>query len=662
MSEHKLHVYHNSHDISYRSPFGAVPVGQEIVIRILIQSNKPANDVVLRFWKRDIGEKVIPMKLVRENMDNGDRFYEAVFSPQHHQLLWYYFRIQYGGSTYYYSRPDNLYGGVGCLSKKPRHSYQITVHKTDFHVPKWYREGVIYQIFPDRFRRGKDNKMETLINDDNLNKDIIFHDNWDDVPNYMPDPETGKILNNDFFGGNLQGIIDKLDYLKDLGVTIIYLNPIFKSFSNHRYDTGDYLNIDPMLGDRDTFQSLCELAEERGMAVILDGVFSHTGSDSIYFNKNGNYPSIGAWQSKDSRYYPWYRFLEYPNEYDCWWGVKTLPNVNEMEPSYMDFIIRSEDSVIKHWLRNGASGWRLDVADELPDKFIRELRKAVKETNPEAVIIGEVWEDASNKISYGSLREYLLGEELDVVMNYPFRSMLLNFLLGNLNGEDLMKGSLSMYENYPKEVFFGAMNLVGTHDVTRLRTVLGEAPIPAETGLSPGDQAAYKMTEVQKTLADMRQKLAVIMQMTLPGVPAIYYGDEAGMEGYSDPHNRRTYPWGNEDHSMIQWYQRLIRLRNQRYALRNGEYIPIVYEEGLFAYIRSIKNSRDVFGEEAENDFLLIIINRDMKDSKLTIDLSSYHIQKLGNLLDSHGHNYHLDNDVLTINLESISGVILEGK
>ena len=289
MSEHKLHVYHNSQDINYRSPFGAVPAGQKIVIRILIQSNKPANDVVLRFWKRDIGEKVIPMKMVKENLDNGDRFYEAVFTPEHHQLLWYYFRIQYEGALYYYSRPDNLYGGIGCLSKKPRHSYQITIYKADFYVPKWYREGVMYQIFPDRFRKGEDNKTDTLIMDDNLNKEIIFHDNWDDLPNYMPDPETGKILNNDFFGGNLQGIIEKLDYLKDLGITIIYLNPIFKSFSNHRYDTGDYLDIDPMLGDSETFKALCNRAEENGMAVILDGVFSHTGSDSIYFNKNGNY-------------------------------------------------------------------------------------------------------------------------------------------------------------------------------------------------------------------------------------------------------------------------------------------------------------------------------------------------------------------------------------
>ncbi len=302
------------------------------------------------------------------------------------------------------------------------------------------------------------------------------------------------------------------------------------------------------------------------------------------------------------------------------------------------------------------------MADELPDKFLREFRKAVKETNPEAIIIGEVWEDASNKISYGSLREYLLGEELDVVMNYPFRNMMLSFLLGSLKAEDFMRASLSLYENYPKEAFFGAMNLMGTHDVTRLRTVLGEAPIPAESGLTPAEQAVYRMTEEQKTLADKRQRLALIMQMTLPGVPAIYYGDEAGMEGYSDPHNRRTYPWGKEDHSMIQWYRKLIRLRNHRYALRNGEYTPIAYEEGMFAYIRNIENNKDVFGEIAEDDFLLVIVNRDNKAHELTIDLSAYPVQGLRNLLDMDNNHYQLDNSLLTINLEPISGLILESK
>jgi hypothetical protein len=328
MSEHKLHVYHNSQDISYRSPFGAVPAGQEIMIRILVKSEQPSSEVVLRLWERSNEEKIIPMALINENPDNGNRVYETFVTPEHHQVLWYYFKIQYEGTFYYYSRPDNLYGGAGCLSKRPHHSYQITVYRADFNVPKWYRQGVMYQIFPDRFRKGEDMQTEAFIKNDILNKDIIFHDNWDDVPNYLPDPLTGKILNNDFFGGNIQGIIEKLDYLKDLGITIIYLNPIFKSYSNHRYDTGDYLSIDPMLGDSEAFRFLCNQAGKRGIAIILDGVFSHTGSDSIYFNKNGNYPGIGAWQSKDSPYYPWYRFQKHPDEYA---GSKGIPVV-VMEP------------------------------------------------------------------------------------------------------------------------------------------------------------------------------------------------------------------------------------------------------------------------------------------------------------------------------------------
>ena len=262
------------------------------------------------------------------------------------------------------------------------------------------------------------------------------------------------------------------------------------------------------------------------------------------------------------------------------------------------------------------------MADELPDVFIRELRKAVKEADPDAVVIGEVWEDASNKVSYGSLREYLLGEELDSVMNYPFRNLVLDFLLGGDDGEKLFRGSMTLYENYPREAFFGAMNLLGSHDVARLRTILGEAP--AETGLTLAEQAEYRMTEEQKALADRRQKLAVVLQMTMPGVPSVYYGDEAGMEGYRDPLNRGTYPWGREDKPMAEWYRRLICLRNRTDALKKGEYLPVLHQNGMYGFIRQIEKNRDVFGEYAENGFLLILVNRDAEAHETDIRLPGY--------------------------------------
>jgi cyclomaltodextrinase len=686
----KLVVLHNSQDLYYRTPFGAVPAGQRIRLRIRIHPADAVEEVLLRLWSGDDGERIIPMaKAVQPDEDSikdGSCVYEVETASDHHQILWYYFMIKHMGTYYYYSRSDDRFGGKGCLSMHPLHSYQITVYKPEYHVPKWYREGVMYQIFPDRFHRTQvyaqsgfvqkyDQAMDQAakVNRKISKKQIIFHENWEDTPSYEPDPETGEIRNNDFFGGTLQGILEKLDYLKDLGITILYLNPVFEAYSNHRYDTGDYKKIDPMLGDLNTFRQLCMKANAMGIRIILDGVFSHTGSDSVYFNKDGNYDSIGAWQSKDSPYAPWYRFRSFPEDYDCWWGIKTLPNVNELDPSYLDFIIRNQDSVVKYWLRNGAGGWRLDVADELPAAFLRELRKAVKETDPEAVVIGEVWEDASNKVSYGRLREYLLGEELDSVMSYPFRKLVLDFLLGYDRGENLHKGIMTLYENYPREAFFGAMNLLGTHDVTRLRTILGEAP--PEISLTAAEQSVYRMTEEQQTLADRRQRLAVVLQMTLPGVPSIYYGDEAGMEGYRDPFNRGTYPWGREDKALLQWYKRLIHLRNATDALKNGEYVPVIHREGVFGFLRIISNNRDVFGEYAENGLFLVLINSSNTPEDIAIDMRDFLTAKLqqgqnpglrlgqesGFLKDllNDGKEYQLDMGKLFMVLEPLSSKIL---
>jgi 4-alpha-glucanotransferase len=392
MTDNGLVVYHNSQDLFYRTPFGAVQAGQKIRLRLRIRPADAAGEVLLRLWSGYEGEKIIPMVRITqpeeiEMTGDGSCIYQAEVTPECHQVLWYYFMIKLKRlegskeSFYYYSRSDDRFGGTGCLNSRPLHSYQITVYRPEFHVPKWYREGVLYQIFPDRFRRTQnsslDNGYKVNLNSEISKKRIVYHKNWEDPPNYDPDPETGKIRNNDFFGGTLQGILDKLDYLKELGISILYLNPVFEAYSNHRYDTGDYKKIDPMLGDLNTFEQLCTKAKSMGIRIVLDGVFSHTGSDSVYFNKDGNYNSTGAWQSKDSPYASWYRFRQFPDDYDCWWGVKTLPNVNEMEPSYLDFIIRGRDSVVKYWLKHGAAGWRLDVADELPDAFLRPQPRAV---------------------------------------------------------------------------------------------------------------------------------------------------------------------------------------------------------------------------------------------------------------------------------------------
>lgn len=650
----ELSVYHDSFNIEYRSPFGAVPTMQEIELKLRVQSNEPVEDVTLRLWHRDSGEEKIPMA----NDANHTGLYTASFVPKTHEILWYYFELRYKDTLYYYSRQSDRYSGVGYLDTTPHHSYQITVHKKDFTIPKWYREGIIYQIFPDRFFMSTPRVFNNNLSRVKKHAHFYIHDKWDATPFYEPDRTTGKIENNDFFGGSLKGIMDKLDYLKELGISIIYLNPIYEAYSNHRYDIGDYMKVDPMLGDMNTFRGLCKEAEIRGISIILDGVFSHTGSDSVYFNKNNFYRSVGAYQSKASPYYSWYRFEKYPEKYDSWWGVKTLPNVNELEPSYMDFIIKGENSVAKYWLKQGARGWRLDVADELPDAFLKEFRKAVKAVDPEAVIIGEVWEDASNKVSYGSLREYLLGEELDGAMNYPFRDMMLDFILGRCTAEQLYNKIMVLYENYPRAAFYGAMNLLGTHDVTRLRTILGEAP--EEESITRGDQAKYKLTEEQKSLADKRQRIAVLLQMTFPGVPSIYYGDEAGMDGYRDPFNRGTYPWRNQDRALINYYGMLTKLRKSIPALHKGGFAPVIFNGTIFGFIRQIESNKDAFGEYSENSLALIIVNSDKEQPHdVSLDLTAYNINNLTNA-SGNIDGFTLKDGILTTKLPPLSGILLK--
>ena len=296
--------------------------------------------------------------------------------------------------------------------------WQLTVYDKDYKTPDWIKGGIMYQIFPDRFHKGKGNIK-------NVPEDRKIHENTTDTPVWKPN-EEGKILNNDYYGGNLKGIEEKLPYIASLGVNVIYLNPIFEAHSNHRYNTADYSKIDSLLGDEKDFKALCKKADEYGIKILLDGVFSHTGSDSIYFNREGRYDSIGAFNSTESPYKDWFTF-EDNGKYKSWWGIDTLPETNEDNESFIEYIA-GKNGIAEKWLKCGAYGYRLDVADELPDKFLDEFCKSVKSLNNDYVVIGEVWEDATNKISHGGRRKYLLGEQLDSVMNYPFATAILTFM------------------------------------------------------------------------------------------------------------------------------------------------------------------------------------------------------------------------------------------
>ena len=397
---------------------------------------------------------------------------------------------------------------------------------------------------------------------------------------YLPN-ENGKIINNDFFGGDLKGIELKLDYLKSLGVTAIYLNPIFKAFSNHRYDTGNYLEIDSLLGDINDFKSLIEKANNLGIKIILDGVFNHTGDDSIYFNKYGNYDSVGAYQDKNSKYYKWYNFTEYPNRYEAWWGITTLPAINESNEDYVEYIT-GKGGVLEYYTKMGIGGWRLDVVDELPSAFVEKIRKAVKGVNEDAIIIGEVWEDVSNKISYGVRRKYLQGKELDSAMNYPLKEAIIKFIKYK-DAYSLAYLVKEQIDHYPKKTLDALMNIISTHDTPRLLTVVGgEDP----NGKSKAELANLMITKDNMAKAVFKLKVASLLQYTLCGVPSLYYGDEAGMQGYTDPLNRRCYPWGQEDKELIAWYKKLGQIRSNYSAFKNGDYAEIFVTEGVYIFKR----------------------------------------------------------------------------
>lgn len=583
-----MSIIYDSWMESHKKPFGALEIGEDININI--EAISDVKEIYLILETNEDIKKEIKM----ENKSNGI-FTIDKYKFEKENIYFYYFKSIEGETldVKYYGKSHDCGACVEYHDINYINKYQITVsRKTE--SPKWFKEGILYHIFVDRFNRtGKIN---------NPKKNSFIYANWEDTPMYIKNKEN-EVIRWDFHGGNLKGIISKLNYLKGLGVTVIYLSPIFKSQSNHKYDTGDYKTIDPMFGDEEIFKELIYKASKKGINIILDGVFSHTGDDSIYFNKYGNYDSLGAYQSKNSKFFSWYNFKDYPNEYDCWWGVKSLPNVNEIENSYMDYIIRDKDSVIKKWMNYGVKGWRLDVVDELPSKFLETLKKETLNIDNESVIVGEVWEDASNKISYSERRKYFLGNQLNGVTGYVFKNIVVEFLKGNINSQDVYNRFMTIKENYPKDAFKSNLNLLGTHDTRRILTELNE----------------------EKELL----KLAVFIQMTFEGVPYVYYGDEAGLIGETDPDNRRTYPWENEDKDILNFYKKIIKERKNNKLLSSGETKFLkLSNQNILGYIRYIKT-----------DKILVLINRSNIKEKIDIESNEFIKKKLLITLDPKSHN-----------------------
>ncbi len=551
----------------HKKPYGGTAVGKETVITFPLDS---AFGVKRVFVVLRLDDKNLRYEMPFEKNENGVDFYVGKFTLDTSGIWHYRFEGEYAdGALCFFGRDVDGTAIKGDWLPE----WQLTVSKVDYKTPNWLKKGVIYQIFPDRFCKGEDRPFL---------KGGSLHDNWYDQPDFAREGVDYRA--DDFFGGNLNGVISKLDYLKSLGVTAIYFNPIFESSSNHRYDTGDYLKIDNLFGDEDQFQQLIYEADKRGIGVILDGVFNHTGADSIYFNKFGHYQSLGAYQSKQSPYYCWFYFDNFPDKYGCWWGSTVVPTVNKSAKGFLDLTL-GENGVIEKWTKMGVKGWRLDVVDELPIDYTTALCKKIKSVNPDCSIIGEVWEDASTKISYGQWRPYFMGEQLDCVMNYPFKESIITYVLGG-NARDFVSKVTRILENYPKESLDCNMNLIGTHDTARILTVLAGVHAPSRRE----DRAKHVLEGEILARAKSRLKIASALQYILPGTPCLYYGDEAGVQGYEDPLNRGTYPWGREDNSLVAHYQELGALRHKYADFFLGETHFESVNDNDFAVVRKCQS------------------------------------------------------------------------
>ena len=541
----------------------------------------------------------------------------TITAPEEPAALWYCFRLTLESGELWLCAG---YGGrFGQIMSTRGDGFRLTVYKRGFETPEWFRRSVMYQIFPDRFARdGSDTARRGVEKHIAMGRQVKYHENWDEGVDWQPNSSEGFYFPLDFFGGTFKGIEECLDYIQSLGIGVIYLNPIVEARSNHRYDAADYYQPDPILGSLEDFESLCRSARERGIRIMLDGVFSHTGADSVYFNRDNHYRSDGAYNAgAKSPYYSWYDFRKWPSEYRCWWNFPDLPEVDEHDPSWEKLVITGENSVVKTWLRRGASGWRLDVADELPDDTLAKIRASVKAENPDAVVLGEVWEDAITKYSYGSRRKYALGSALDTVMNYPFRSSVLDFFCFRSDSRTLALFLLNQRLNYPAPMYFALMNLLSSHDVERARTALATR-LDARS-MTREQQAGFIIGDSQDARGAAMQRLAALVQFAVPGVPSVYYGDETGMNGMLDPFNRAPFSTGKRP--LVEWYQALGRAHSTHDMLRAGSAAFFAPHPDVLCILRCVTGGRDALGGKADNGVCLAVVNRAGEAREVVCDL-----------------------------------------
>ena len=583
-----------------KSLLGAFACGEKIEFKMTLSRRLGALGVVLRIAEDGGGERDITLE--RTKIDEVTDLFSLTLDTAELcgergcGLFYYEFLILRGFDTLFTDTYNNFDFE---FSQSAGGRFRLLIHKKEYKTPDSFGRGVMYQIFTDRFYRGDEDKnME-------VRDDAILNSDWEGGIPEFPAYPGAPLKNNTFFGGNLWGVADKLDYLASLGVTYIYLCPIFKAYSNHKYDTGDYTKIDEMFGGEEAFDNLVVKAREKGIGIILDGVFNHTGDDSLYFNKYKKYGRGGAYNDPTSEYAEWYKFRSYPDDYESWWGIDILPKLNHENGSCRSYFT-GEGGIIEKYLKRGIAGWRLDVADELCNEFLDELRDRAKGENPEAVIIGEVWENAADKVSYGQRRRYFLGDQLDSVMNYPLKNAIVSFCLWG-DAEMLYNTLTEIYASYPRCVSDKLMNLLGTHDTERILTVLGREDDHA--GEPTSALARMRLSKRERRVGIDRLKVAAALQFTAYGIPSVYYGDEIGLEGYGDPFCRMPMPWHDIDNEyrreILQFYRMLGRMRREEQAFDGGDFYILSHTESSIAFAREKMDSRVIVIANMGDGFML---------------------------------------------------------
>ncbi len=562
------YVKYNPTDVFYKSIVGAVPQDVRFGIRLQINQCVAPTKVTLVVYSDD-GKQNLEFVMYKDVCGDGFDNYLADVQLKK-GLYWYYFKMD--GVTYeHYIGLNGTEAGLFYDNVVP---FQLSVYKKQYQTPKWLNQGVMYQIMVDRFCH----VGEYVVTEDKILR------TWGEQPYYQE--ELGVVANRDFFGGNLRGIISKLPYLQQLNVKTLYLNPIFKAYSNHKYDTEDYEEIDPMFGTAEDFDLLCKEAEKCGIKIVLDGVFNHVGSSSKYFNRDKKYGDGGAYNDVKSPYREWFHF--YPdNTYECWWSFQTLPRINANSKGAQKYFCNKSNGIVPSWLKAGASGWRLDVVDEISDIMLDKIVSSAKAQKPDCAIIGEVWEDASNKVDYGTRRHYLDGTQLDSVMNYPLMNAIISFVRDG-NEQAMANVVFNILNNYPLHVRNNLMNILGTHDTARILTSLAGDRIDNS---SKDVLARTKLSDEQYKEGCKLLKIAAVLQYTMFGFPCLYYGDEVAMEGYRDPFCRGCYPWNGQNKLMLDFYQRLGELRKDA-VFADGDFHQLVAEHGVYAFKRVLQEKQ----------------------------------------------------------------------